>query len=183
MAIKRVKCPTCGKILKFTVEANANVSDKIFTCPACKTKHRVKDCKTVVPKPRVLPPGDKTIYGIPLVNRGCGQPGCLVDGKKKYDLVKGVNIVGRQHHHSIAGIQVNDASGYMSSYHFVIDAKESNGDIVHYFSIFHKVKNPTFINNTIVNNGDKLVLNDGDVIKIYNTHKTEVVKQLIFRKK
>lgn len=43
----RIKCPTCGKILRLNNVPNINAAT--FTCPVCKEKHVVGQCQRYVP--------------------------------------------------------------------------------------------------------------------------------------
>ena len=42
----KIKCPTCGKVLRLKDVPNINAA--FFTCPVCKEKHIVGKCQRYV---------------------------------------------------------------------------------------------------------------------------------------
>lgn len=182
MAERRIKCPTCGSILRIACNGD---EDKVFICPKCHDKHKISECKLVKPKselsvPPVTPvphkpvtPEDPTIFDDSGTEIGGAQNG---DGTKIIDvtgyikdtatgtiyaLKLGTNTIGRKAQTCKATIKVDDPSGYMSRDHAKIDVKLTP-DGPQYIFQNTKNQNSNHINGKLVNNGDILVLNDGD---------------------
>ena len=58
----KIKCPTCGKILRLLDSPTINTAS--FTCPVCKEKHVVGNCQRFVEQPKPQQPvGEETQYG------------------------------------------------------------------------------------------------------------------------
>lgn len=224
MADMRIKCPTCGKVLKIACSEGEN---KSFVCPVCMQRHKVSECQKADPLPRrphvnpagprgdVAPAaprsGGETQYGfgggVPMgggdetqfgpaprpalggdetqigglggfAGRGhdetqvFARPGYLVDSLgNRYDLKEGNNIVGRRAMSSRATIQIEDPTGYMSRSHASIEVRIQGGSLLHILSNTIN-KNPSFVNGTKVEQGDQLILNDGDRLKFASTELT-----------
>ena len=58
----KIKCPTCGKILR--LQDSPTINNAKFTCPACEEKHVVGKCKRYIAKPKPQSAGEETQYGI-----------------------------------------------------------------------------------------------------------------------
>ena len=48
----KIKCPTCGKVLRLKDVPNINAA--FFTCPVCKEKHIVGKCQRYVEQPKPI---------------------------------------------------------------------------------------------------------------------------------
>lgn len=58
----KIKCPTCGKVLRLQDAPNINAAS--FTCPVCEEKHVVGKCQRYVEQPKPMASsGDETRYG------------------------------------------------------------------------------------------------------------------------
>lgn len=185
-----IKCPTCGKILRLHDSPTINTAS--FTCPVCKEKHIVRNCQRVVksqPKQSAISEetqygysqptrnSEETQYGPALSHMGGGeetqiasapvQIGNLIDNDNgtRYQLQLGANIVGRKAATSPATIQIVDNSGYMSRNHASIEVRNAGGKLLHIFKNT-KNQNSSYINDVLVQNGDQLILNDGDRLKL-----------------
>lgn len=183
----KIKCLSCGKILR--IPDGPNVNNAVFTCPVCKEKHKVGECQRVVdvPKPRITseetqyggfyPPssndGDETqIAGATPKSLSIGK---LVDGLgRMYQLSNGINTIGRKAASSSAAVQIDVDDRYMSRNHGIIEVRMAGGQLMHILRN-GEGKNPSYHNGVLIAPSDQLILNDGDRIKMGNT-------ELIFRK-
>lgn len=116
----KIKCPTCGKVLRLQDAPNINAAS--FTCPVCEEKHVVGKCQRYVEQPKpMVSSGDETRYGGASARQGgdetrigsqpqCGGSdetrigsasspavGVLMDNMgRTYQLRLGINTIGRK---------------------------------------------------------------------------------------
>lgn len=177
----RIKCPTCGKVLR--LEETPNINAAFFTCPVCKGKHMVGNCQRYNTAPH--PPshsneetrfgsagtqqmgGEETILGeetrIAPPQTKVGQ---LVDANGvSYPLSIGFNTIGRKATTSTASIQIATDDRTMSRNHTVIEVRNIGGQLLHILKNGDN-KNPSYLNNVLMGEDDKLILNDGDCLKL-----------------
>lgn len=172
----KIKCPTCGKILR--LQDSPTINTATFTCPVCKEKHVVGNCQRYVEQPKPQHPvSEETQYGAASSRMGGAEKtqissapvkiGSLVDDASgtRYQLQLGTNIVGRKAATSPATIQIVDNSGYMSRNHASIEVRNAGGKMLHIFKNT-KNQNPSYVNDVLVQNVDQLILNDGDRLKL-----------------
>ena len=173
----KIKCPTCGKVLKL---ADApNIDQATFTCPICKDKHVVGKCQRIVDTPsaeetqyagnvnRSFHSGEET--QIASTQQGVG---CLVDSTgRSYTLCQGINTIGRQAQTSAATIQIQTDDHYMSRSHAIIEVRQGGGKMLHLLKNGNN-KNPSYLNGTLITDGDQLILNNGDCMKFGKTELT-----------
>lgn len=181
----KIKCPTCGKILR--LNDAPNIDKASFTCPVCKEKHIVGNCQRYVEPPKyVAPVGEETQYG-PLSSRQTGgeetlmisvpqvEIGHLEDGLGKiYQLHLGINTIGRKANTSTATLQIDTTDRTMSRSHAIIEVRNVGGQLIHILRNGAN-KNPSYHNGTLVGTADQLILNNGDVVKFGST-------ELMFKK-
>lgn len=179
--IIKIKCPYCGAVL--SVKNQAGIESKSVTCPICKQKSLFKDFKKIADKTdeRTQYPNDeeKTSYqsnaGRETEGTDIGQGLNFTLGKLKvmhsgpsYQLRVGKNVIGRKASQSAADFQIpTEGSKRMSREHLVIEIKKVQGKgFVHYVSLCKQKANKTFIGAELLEYGDCMVLNHGDIIKL-----------------
>ena len=177
--IIKIKCPYCGAVL--SVKNQADIESKNVTCPICKQKSPFTDFKRIVDKmedEHTQYPGgeEKTSY------QKSSDPGTDIGrrlnftlGKLKvmptgpsYQLKNGKNIIGRRASQSSADFQIATGENKrLSREHLVIEIKKVQGKgFVHYASLYKQKTNKTYIGTELLEYGDCIVLNDGDIIKL-----------------
>ncbi|MBQ0047013.1 MAG: FHA domain-containing protein [Prevotellaceae bacterium] len=195
-----IKCPHCGKVIG--VVDNPNINNATFPCPVCKEKLKVGDCKRVVIVSKTKTSSEETQYGSSSGNAskaeetqyaqpsmpkgeetqfvGSNQPmkiGTLVDNYgTSYQLQSGINTIGRKAASSTASVQINVEDRYMSRSHAIIEVKNAGGQALHILRNGAN-KNPSYFNGTLVGDGDQLILNNGDRIKL---GMTELIFKCLF---
>lgn len=192
----KIKCPTCGKILRLQDAPNINAAS--FTCPVCKEKHVVGKCQRYVEQPKpTASSGDATRYRSAFAQQQGGdearigsQPqhgsgdetridsasrpavGVLVDNMgRTYALRSGINTIGRKASSSAATVQIATDDRTMSRSHAVIEVSNAGGKTIHILRNGAN-KNPSYLNGTVIGPQDQLILNNGDRIKMGNTEVT-----------
>lgn len=189
MAEIKIKCPTCGKILRLADAPNINQAT--FTCPVCKDKHIVGQCQRIAIPPignsgeetriggyssssageetRIAGGGDETRIGSAPQQQEVGQ---LIDNYGKfYRLSMGTNTIGRKASSSTAMIQIDTSDRYMSRSHVVIEVRNMDGQIVHLLKNGAN-KNPSYLNGILIGASDQLILNNGDRLLLGKTELT-----------
>lgn len=195
MAEIKIKCPTCGKILRLPETPTINTS--AFTCPVCKDKHVVGKCQRFIEKPmsvqnsgeetqysstttnckgeeteylgsKQIPGGEETqIHNSPLTSIGC-----LVDKfNHEYALCMGINTIGRKASSSSATVQIITQDRTMSRSHAIIEIRNAGGQMVHILRNGAN-KNPSYHNGVLIGSSDQMILNNGDTVKFGSTELT-----------
>ena len=181
-----IKCPTCGKILR--IKETPTINTAKFICPVCKEKHIVGNCQRIQKnRPKDIeatqygtsqsttsgsaedtqyePNGSGAVEGTRVANAPVNV-GYLVDSAgRRYQLSKGVNTIGRKAMASNATVQIDDPNGYMSRNHASIEVRERGNQLL-YIMKNTLNKNPSYVNGNLVNEGDQLILNHGDRLKL-----------------
>lgn len=174
----QIKCPFCGAVLK--VKQQAGLEKASITCPVCKKKTPFSDYQNVINKDSEeteIPGGfktnsnseDTTTYN-EFVNTTIG---CLVEKSgKRWSLHPGVNTVGRktQSNPQQVEIPISDYTGErkMSRNHAKIEVvRLANGSAKHILYNWQN-KNMTYVGGDPIESGDRIVLNNGTLIKFAN---------------
>ncbi len=192
----KIKCPTCGKILRLLDAPNINAAS--FTCPVCKEKHTVGSCQRYVEQPKpTASSGEETQYGRGSTQQSGGdetrigsQPrqgggdetrigtaslpsvGVLVDNMgRTYPLRYGINTIGRKAASSPASVLIATDDRTMSRSHAVVEVSNASGQTLHILRNGAN-KNPSYLNGSLIGQHDQLILNNGDRIKMGNTELT-----------
>jgi len=153
MEVRRVKCPVCNAVLD--VRNSKNEAVKNFSCPQCKASLSITFRKEPI-QPTAAVGGETRIVHAPTE-----KTYALVCGEQTYRLKPGRNIVGRMAQSSNASVQINSRDIYMSREH--VNIRIENGFA--YLSNC-KNKNKTFVNQTLIQPGDEVRLQDNDIIKM-----------------
>lgn len=192
----KIKCPTCGKILRLLDSPTINTAS--FTCPVCKEKHVVGNCQRFVEQPKPQQPaGEETQYG-PTASRMSGGEetqyagggystsgeetqiysspqsniGSLVDSLgRTYKLCLGINTIGRKASTSSATVQIDTSDRTMSRSHAVIEVRNVGGQMMHILKNGAN-KNPSYHKGSLVGPSDQMILNNGDKVKFGSTELT-----------
>ena len=161
----RIKCPKCGVLLD--VRNTGNEAERTIGCPNCNSHLKVKFKK----KPD-LPPvddddaeefGTNIMSGI--ANTNVGK---LLYGTTEYPLILGVNTIGRKATTSAASLQIPTDDRSMSRMHSIIEVGRLYDGSVRTVIKNADNKNPTFVGGQRLLDGDRIVLRNGDVIKMGN---------------
>ena len=82
-----------------------------------------------------------------------------------YTLSLGINTIGRKAQTSNATVQIDTDDLTMSRSHSIIEVRKlKTGGYIHYFSNAQN-KNATYINSGLIENGDRIILHGGEIIK------------------
>ena len=153
-----IKCPKCGKVLR--LQNQPGIERMFVPCPACGTRSPFAACERVVRKPAdkvtELPSFSKT-DSVFLVDSATGI---------SYELPLGSNRVGRAHATSQANVQITTTDMGMSRVHSVINVVKTNSGNMRCVISNANNKNATYVNGEKLEDGDEIVLHDGDIVKM-----------------
>ena len=169
MEVIKIKCPYCGTVL--SVKPQQGLETKNVTCPVCGEKSPFKKFKVLTPRPAAnddVCTSCASIYkGTSSENDPVGSLQVLTPAPLSFELHAGKNIIGRKAKGSAADIQIPEESKRMSREHLVVEVKKVPGKgWVHYASLFKEKVNATYVNDELLEYGDRIVLNPGDLLKL-----------------
>ena len=160
-----IECPGCGVILRVT--NSKNEAEKRFSCPNC-GKH------IVIPFYKIKPEdGETQLDGQPgaqatqMGGQNVDQKSCyLLYNGRKYELAIGQNCVGRRAMTSSADVQIDTDDRFFSREHMLINVRRLPDGGIKVDVSNYKNKNATYVNNNLLEQGDAIVLHDGDKILV-----------------
>lgn len=165
----RIKCPNCG--VKLDVRNSTDSCEKEISCPNCNAQIRVNFNKEQrEQQPQETPIIESQRFGTRVVPADCTMGKLLLNGTF-YPLQIGINTVGRAASTSKASIQIRTADRTMSRMHSIIEVgRIFNGVDVAIRTTIKNAdnKNLTYVGGQLLVDGDTIVLNDGDIIKMGN---------------
>lgn len=152
---KKVECPNskCKAILTITVIDGCE--DKMLQCPVCNTRNQLKNYADYEPKTQ-LAGGENTV-------------GRLLYKGMSYQLLEGRNLIGRKHSTSYAALQLPTDDSTMSRNHCCIEVVAVGEHKFKHIISNTENKNPTRVNEYQLREDDRLVLENGDIIKFSET--------------
>lgn len=139
--------------------------DKLLTCPNCKEKNRFRDYRLVETKAV----SDDTDI-ITAVKDSIGR---LVDTAtgRAYQLHEGINLIGRMTYKSPpkADIPIVTEDMGLSRAHLYIQVMRGRDGHFHHYAYNASNVNPTFLNDALLEGGDKVGLKPRDIIRSSET--------------
>lgn len=163
MEKKKIKCPSCGVMLEVT--NSQNEEEKLIKCPRCGKQLRVRFQKTddVMDASTCLGNGtDGARTQLAHSDMSAAKAFIVYDGKE-YELGMGLNIVGRKAASSTADVQIDTDDRYISRHNAIIRVKRVGGQLLVTITN-HKNQNPIQVGTVILQEGDEVMLHDGDEI-------------------
>lgn len=177
--IIQIKCPFCGAVL--SVRNQAGIETKNVTCPICSHKNPFSSFRKTAASPQASEthteyPGmagrheEYTATEMPAMNNSIGRLMASGSGQT-YQLKAGRNIIGRKWAKSTADFPIETGDDHtMSREHLVVEVRYVAGKgMMHYASLFKHQINPTFIGELQLEFGDKVILNNGDTLRLPGT--------------
>lgn len=150
-----VKCPKCGRVLQ--IQNQPGIEHMFVTCPVCGTRSPLSACKRVVKKCEDTVLFQHKVDKVFLVDNAMGN---------SYELPLGCNSVGRAHATSLANVQITTTDKGMSRVHSVINVIRTNSGNLRCVISNANNKNATYVNGEKLEDGDEIVLHDGDIVRM-----------------
>lgn len=169
MEVVQIICPQCAVILR--VKNPQNKTEKLISCPKCGKKILIRFKSQSTNEVGETQYRDNNTAGTTqLVDLRVEQKSCmLVHEGKEYELSLGSNTIGRKATSSSADIQFDIDDRYMSRNHSLINVRRlPNGNLKADISNSRN-KNATMVNGNNIEDGDVIVLHDGDTITMGRT--------------
>ncbi len=161
-----IKCPHCHVGLKVD-EGKIPLAITSFKCPKCKQMIPV----SLLGRDKQISNDSETEVLRPFYTKG-GQLSVLANAdtpEQLFTFQEGVYTIGRKSNSSKATISILTEDKSMSREHIRIEVKkDTKGRYKHYLSD-NNSKNHTLYNSNYLENGEVVVLNDGDEIVIGHT--------------
>ncbi|MCF0196637.1 MAG: FHA domain-containing protein [Bacteroidaceae bacterium] len=170
--IIKMGCPVCGTVQ--LVKYVPGCENGIVPCRVCNKRYAFAKFKWIdnTANEETLYPGsgnakpkentERTRLGA--VNNTIGH---LIAAGRIYPLRLGKNVIGRKAESSSATIQLPTNSMRLCREHIIIEVKNIPGmGSVHHGSLYKKAVNATFVNNSQLEFGDVLVLNNHNIIRL-----------------
>ena len=165
----KIKCPECNTLL--SVKNTNGEPEATVTCPKCQSMLRVKFGKQKQSEPETPPrrpmgDGGETVIGEPTLRRSRFY---LKVAGQTYQLVDGINTIGRQASSSSASIQIATNDHKMSRHHAEIEVLRYPGGITRVKVKNWQNKNSTWVNGVELNDDETLILKNGCRLKLGDT--------------
>lgn len=167
-SILKIKCPCCGAVL--AVRNKASIENLSITCPNCKTKSPFTVYKAYNSRPVEE---DATVVGPSLpeqreeVETVTGRLVLMPTGEIM-NLKLGKNVVGRYSSKSLADVKIPTDSREVSRNHSLIEVKQVTGKGMVYYISNYENKNETVVGDQVLEDGDCVILKNGDLIRMAN---------------
>lgn len=147
-----------------SVDYNPRMENHSATCPYCKKRFKFSEWIKVTPI-KDVPQKQPVIHQPP---RQKGAHVVVQSTGDVFQLIRGVNILGRKSPQSKALIQIPNLSGTKktSKEHLVIYADEKDGRMNFTTTLYKAEVNPTFVGGEQLFYGQWRNLNSGDVINL-----------------
>ena len=166
-----VRCPHCSA--RLAVRNHPGIENRSITCLACGERSPFGKFIRVASPVQPAHPEEHTHYQTDTPAAGEAQQplsiGVLkLNNQVAFRLKPGKNIIGRKAAGSSATIQIPTGENMrMSREHLVIEVKRVAGKgFVHYTSLYKEKCNATLVNGALLEPGDCIVLQQGDVIQL-----------------
>ena len=153
-----IKCPKCGKVLR--LQNQPGIERMFVPCPVCGTRSPFSACERVVKKQvdkATELPSSLKADKVFLVDCATGV---------SYELPLGSNSIGRAHATSTANVQITTTDRGMSRVHSAINVIKTNSGNLRCVISNANNKNATYVNGEKLEDGDEIVLHDGDIVKM-----------------
>lgn len=171
METMKIKCPNCGAIL--IVKKVPGMESKSVPCSVCKVTNpfvkftEVKE-QSYDPEDTELKKKKTTKDDTDEEDTDFEKEALLYDTstQKRYMLKDGLNLVGRKTYkkESVADVPIETLVKYFSRSHFYVDVLRYGVDLKLKMYLAEN-KNDTFVNSERIEKGEKIILQEGDVIK------------------
>lgn len=159
----KIKCPNCG--ITLGIKSMPRDPDKSLTCPNCKVKNKFRDYHLVEQKQV----DDETEIDLSIKD----SIGLLEDlsTHRTYQLREGNNLVGRMTYATPpkADVKIETQDRGLSRAHFYIQVIKGRDGHYHHYIYNASNVNPTYLNDALLEDGDKPGLKAGDIIKSSDT--------------
>lgn len=162
--MKRIRCPKCEHYLTFDETKYTEGQSLVFICDQCKKQFSIKLGKTKMKLPQNEEKPDENEF-----NKAYGSITVIenVFGfKQVLPLQEGDNIIGRRCIGTVINVPIETSDMSMDRRHCIINVKrDKQGKLIYTLRDAPSLTG-TFLNNEILNDKDRIRLEDGAIITI-----------------
>lgn len=162
--MKRIRCPKCENYLTFDETKYTEGQSLVFICEHCKKQFSIRLGKTKMKAPRKEEKPDEASYrkefgNITVIENVFGF-------KQVLPLQEGDNVIGRHSTGTFINVPIETSDMSMDRRHCVINIKKSKEGKLIYTLRDGPSLTGTFLNNEILNDKDRVRIEDGAIITI-----------------
>lgn len=162
--MKRVRCPKCENYLTFDETQYTEGQSLVFTCEQCKKQFSIRlgKSKMQVPQKEEKPDEEefKEAFGsITVIENVFGF-------KQVLPLQEGDNVIGRRCVGTVINVPVESSDMSMDRRHCIINVKRNKQGALVYTLRDAPSLTGTFLNNEILNDKDRIRIEDGAIVTI-----------------
>lgn len=162
--MKRIRCPKCENYLTFDETKYTEGQSLVFECEHCKKQFSIRLGKTKMQVPQKEEKPDeeefKEAFGnITIIENVFGF-------KQVLPLQEGDNIIGRRCVGTVINVPIESSDMSMDRRHCVINVKRNKqGELIYTLRDAPSLTG-TFLNNEILNDRDRIRIEDGAIVTI-----------------
>lgn len=162
--MKRVRCPKCESYLTFDETQYSEGQSLVFVCEHCKKQFSIRLGKTKMKEPQKEEKPDESEYkeafgNITVIENVFGF-------KQVLPLQEGDNVIGRRCVGTVINVPIETSDMSMDRNHCVINVKRNKQGKLIYTLRDAPSLTGTFLNNEILEDKDRIRIEDGAIITI-----------------
>lgn len=159
--MKRIRCPKCDESILFDETQYEPGRVLVFECPECHKQFKIR-----IPQPKpVENSGDDDETETPVLGKLVVLENAF-HFKQEIPLHAGDNVVGRLVKGSNANAAIKTVDPSMDTTHCIITAKQQPDGTIKFTLRDAPSNTGTFLQNEILGDRDRVIINDGDIITI-----------------
>nr|WP_302831348.1 FHA domain-containing protein [uncultured Bacteroides sp.] len=162
--MKRIRCPKCESYLTFDETKYSEGQSLVFVCEQCKKQFSIRLGKTKMKAPQKEEKPDETEFqeafgSITVIENVFGF-------KQVLPLQEGDNVIGRRCVGTVINVPIETSDMSMDRRHCVINVKHNKQGTLVYTLRDAPSLTGTFLNNEILNDKDRIRIEDGAIVTI-----------------
>lgn len=162
--MKRIRCPKCENYITFDETKYTEGQSLVFVCPDCKKQFSIRLGKTKMKAPRKEEQLDEQAFqeafgSITVIENVFGF-------KQVLPLKEGDNIIGRRQPGAPIQVPIETADRSMDRLHCIINVRRNKQGKLLYTLRDAQSLTGTFLNNELLGDKDRVLIDDGAIVTI-----------------
>lgn len=158
--MKRIRCPKCDEAIQFDETNYEPGRILVFVCPACNKQFKIR-----MPKPKPADELTEEEYEEPVRGKLVVIENAF-HFKQEIPLYAGENVVGRYVKGTKANAAIKTVDPSIDTTHCIITVRVKADGQVQFILRDAPSNTGTFLQNEILADKDRVIINDGDIITI-----------------
>lgn len=158
--MKRIRCPKCDEAIQFDETNYEPGRILVFVCPACNKQFKIR-----MPKPKPTDELTEEEYEEPVRGKLVVIENAF-HFKQEIPLYAGENVVGRYVKGTKANAAIKTVDPSIDTTHCIITVRVKADGQVQFILRDAPSNTGTFLQNEILADKDRVIINDGDIITI-----------------